>query len=304
MAEFSPRRFAEILDETGINVPMLSAQTGISKATLYDYKKGSKRPGSDSLSAIAEATGRSMEAFFDDYSTYRLRGRTAEIVGPRIRRARLERNLTEAQLGGLINVTADIIMRWEDGREGPTIQQCLKLSKALDREQTWFFQDQGWQDKAPPKFSLHDLLDRMVQQHQVAVVAGRAADEPLPVGPGPPGPDPIGEIPEPATANPGANDGSTDRSLILKLLQHHQDTISEMLARMAESQSQNKSILAQNAEVLLQNGKVLAQNSEVQSHNKEILQVVKRLEDRLAFIERKLEPSDDPGSSGVKGAVV
>ena len=63
------------------------------------------------------------------------------IVAANIRRARDERDLTQAQLGRAIESDAACVSRWERARVMPTLGTLIVLSDVLDQEVSWFYVD-------------------------------------------------------------------------------------------------------------------------------------------------------------------
>lgn len=80
----------------------------------------------------------------------------------------------------------------------------------------------------------------------------------------------------------------SDRQLILKLLQQNQEIIGQLVA--------------QNGEILAQNRANQAIVNRILDQNQGVLETNGRLEQRLNSIERKLDSSGDPGSSGGRAA--
>ena len=53
-------------------------------------------------------------------------------IGKRIRKIRIERHLTQAELGEKVGLTADRIQRYENGVRKPKIDMLIKLAEALE----------------------------------------------------------------------------------------------------------------------------------------------------------------------------
>lgn len=51
------QRLFKIMDEERISIPELSTRTGISKQTIYDWKKKGTNPGADKIMILCEALG-------------------------------------------------------------------------------------------------------------------------------------------------------------------------------------------------------------------------------------------------------
>lgn len=54
------------------------------------------------------------------------------IAGSRIKKARLKKNLSQGQLGALINVSDATICNYEKGSRKPSIEKLISLSNALN----------------------------------------------------------------------------------------------------------------------------------------------------------------------------
>lgn len=62
-------------------------------------------------------------------------------VGERIRRAREEQNLTQADLGAMCQCTNNHLSHLETGQAKPSITMLLKLSNALGKDLNYFILD-------------------------------------------------------------------------------------------------------------------------------------------------------------------
>ena len=61
----------------------------------------------------------------------------------RLKLARVERNLTQAELAGLVGVTRQTIGLIEGGGYNPTLQLCIRLARATDKSLDDLFWDRG-----------------------------------------------------------------------------------------------------------------------------------------------------------------
>ncbi|MEJ2255982.1 MAG: helix-turn-helix transcriptional regulator [Woeseiaceae bacterium] len=66
-----------------------------------------------------------------------------EGVPNRLKLARVERNLTQAELADLVGVTRQTIGLIEGGGYNPTLNLCLKLARATGKTLDELFWDQG-----------------------------------------------------------------------------------------------------------------------------------------------------------------
>lgn len=64
--------------------------------------------------------------------------RQSSFQGARLRSARLERNLSQAQLAEGINVHRATLIRWESDLSAPTPEQEETIARALSRPVQWF----------------------------------------------------------------------------------------------------------------------------------------------------------------------
>jgi len=61
----------------------------------------------------------------------------------RLKLARVERNLTQAELAGLVGVTRQTIGLIEGGGYNPTLQLCIRLARATGKSLDDLFWDRG-----------------------------------------------------------------------------------------------------------------------------------------------------------------
>jgi putative transcriptional regulator len=61
----------------------------------------------------------------------------------RLKLARVERNLTQAELAGLVGVTRQTIGLIEGGGYNPTLQLCIRLARATGKSLDDLFWNQG-----------------------------------------------------------------------------------------------------------------------------------------------------------------
>lgn len=64
-------------------------------------------------------------------------------VPNRLKLARVERNLTQAELADLVGVTRQTIGLIEGGGYNPTLQLCIRLARATHKSLDDLFWDQG-----------------------------------------------------------------------------------------------------------------------------------------------------------------
>ena len=62
----------------------------------------------------------------------------------RVKLARIEKSLTQAQLAERVNVTRQTIGMIEKNKYNPTLQLCIAIAKALDKT----LDDLFWEEKA------------------------------------------------------------------------------------------------------------------------------------------------------------
>ena len=62
-------------------------------------------------------------------------------IGEKIKELRSERNLSQAQLGGLIGVSQKAVAFWESDTNEPRVGYVLALIRALDITYEDFFED-------------------------------------------------------------------------------------------------------------------------------------------------------------------
>jgi len=94
--------------------------------------------------------------------------RTAEMVaidveiGYRLRRARMERGLTQTELGALLGLTFQQIQKYENGQNRLSCSMMVMICRALELPATYFFDERP--AKAEPSTS-----DRMLMElHKAA----------------------------------------------------------------------------------------------------------------------------------------
>lgn len=68
------------------------------------------------------------------------------LLALKIKIARTNKNLTQLQLGELLEVTEITVNRWEKGGALPRLQQLFKLSELLDKPVYWFFEETDKQE--------------------------------------------------------------------------------------------------------------------------------------------------------------
>lgn len=66
-----------------------------------------------------------------------------EIIPNRLKLARVERDLTQAELADLVGVTRQTIGLIEGGGYNPTLNLCIRLARATGRTLDDLFWDQG-----------------------------------------------------------------------------------------------------------------------------------------------------------------
>ena len=60
----------------------------------------------------------------------------------KVRAARLEASLTQGDLASGLGVTVQEISRWENAHSFPGFSNLLELSRILERELVWFFEEE------------------------------------------------------------------------------------------------------------------------------------------------------------------
>lgn len=73
-------------------------------------------------------------------------------LGERIKMAREEKDLTQPQLGALVNVSKTTISQWERNKAWPTKDNFNQLSEALNKPKSFFYpKDEDAKDELSPK---------------------------------------------------------------------------------------------------------------------------------------------------------
>lgn len=85
-----------------------------------------------SLSKMVEMTGSDAGTSLYAPAEERERGSRARVTPASIRRHRLRLGLSQAQLGGLLNVSTNTIVRWEQGSSKPRVQHRTALLRLRD----------------------------------------------------------------------------------------------------------------------------------------------------------------------------
>ena len=62
----------------------------------------------------------------------RISNKDREILGENIRRERVIRNMTQAELAKKIGTSQMMISRFEKGKDSPTVWRCYRIAKVFD----------------------------------------------------------------------------------------------------------------------------------------------------------------------------
>ena len=145
-------RFEQLCEEKGVTPYRVAKETGITTATLSNWKAGRYRPKADKLLAIANYFGVSY-SYLLGLSDVKYAPKS---IGDRIKARRLELGLSEEELAArLEGSTHADITTIEDYGEVLTTTRIDKLADALETNVSWLM---GWTEDNSPNHPTPDAI--------------------------------------------------------------------------------------------------------------------------------------------------
>lgn len=141
------QRFEELCKEKNVTPYRVAKDTGITTATLSNWKAGRYQPKADKLLSIADYFGVSYA-----YLVGKTNIRYTHNIGARIKLRREQLNMSEQELANLLGYPdADSITAIEENGDSLTTPQIADISKVLRTNINWLM---GWTDNPDPDYPI------------------------------------------------------------------------------------------------------------------------------------------------------
>jgi transcriptional regulator with XRE-family HTH domain len=134
----------------GLTQSDLARRLGVTKQTISQYEKGQIKVPEYQLKKIGEILEKPLEYFFS--AELKVPGIKEKLldknleskinIGEKIRKARLEKNISQNELTKLINAGKLTISQYERGKSTPNLFILLKIAKALGKPISYFFEEE------------------------------------------------------------------------------------------------------------------------------------------------------------------
>lgn len=124
-------RLRLVRQERGVSLTELARSAGISDSYLSEVERGVVSPSARVLRRLAECLGVPLSALMDEKG----------LVGARLKEAREQQGLSQAELARSAGVSPGLIGQIENGRINPSLETLEKLAKALGVSPCYFIVD-------------------------------------------------------------------------------------------------------------------------------------------------------------------
>ncbi len=119
-------RIASLRKRMNLTQDKFAEKSGISRAALSHYEKSRREPDFETLKRIAMALGTTTDYIIGFIATKK--PCYESLFGERLRILRLEKALTQSELGEALNKTKNNISQYETGKRSPSITTLVKLA--------------------------------------------------------------------------------------------------------------------------------------------------------------------------------